>query len=878
MDITESPVVRPCSPDETGRAFAEVMAELTGRDQVPVGSDFFADLGANSLMMAQFCARVRKRPELPSVSMRDVYRTPTPAGLAAAVAEPAESPAPAAQQPSPGPAGPPRRASPLEYLGCGVLQALLFAAYSLLAAEILGVGADWLIAGSGLATCYLRSVAFGAAVLLVGGTVPIALKWILVGRWTPREIRLWSLGYVRFWLVKTLVQRNPLLPFFSGSPLYSLYLRALGARIGRGVTALSAFVPVCTDLLTIGEGTVICKDTYFTTYRAEGGVLRTGPVDIGAHAYLGEMSVLDIDTRIGDGAELGHASALHPGQTVPDGETWHGSPAVPADVRYRRVEPRSCGSVRRAWFAVRQLLFAVLVAIPLSLGVLYLLLVAAPQLSPGLGLGSAELDFTAAGFYGKALVVSAILFAGVRLLSFAVSVAVPRLLNPLLKPGETYRFYGPRHAAHRVIRRLSNARFFKDVFGDSAAIVHYLRSVGCKVSKAEQTGSNFGQQEKFENPFLFATGAGTMVADGLSVLNAEYTSTSFRLSQVRVGAKNFLGNHIAYPAGAKTGDNCLLATKVLVPLDGPLRSNVGLLGSPSFEIPRSVDRDSQLGHPETPAEFRRALAAKTRHNTVSMLMFVLYQWLFFFGLILLAWASKIYYAQLGAWLLALDVAGMTIYSVAYFVAVERIAVLVRPQRPISCSIYDRRFWRHERFWKAASATEHIQLLNGTPFKALAWRLLGAEVGRRLFDDGCFIAEKTLVRLGNDVTLNAGSVVQCHSQEDGGFKMDRIAIGSDCTVGVNALVHYGVKMGRGSSLAANSFLMKGEEVPENACWGGNPAHEVRAGIPGQRSFARRQDAGEADPPSMPDESADRDGPDVARPRPAASQGKTHVDQT
>mgnify|MGYP006195923933 CR=1 FL=1 len=30
---------------------------------------------------------------------------------------------------------------------------------------------------------------------------------------------------------------------------------------------------------------------------------------------------------------------------------------------------------------------------------------------------------------------------------------------------------------------------------------------------------------------------------------------------------------------------------VMVPLDGPLRENIGLLGSPAFEIPRSVLRD-----------------------------------------------------------------------------------------------------------------------------------------------------------------------------------------------------------------------------------------------------------------------------------------------
>jgi acetyltransferase-like isoleucine patch superfamily enzyme len=36
------------------------------------------------------------------------------------------------------------------------------------------------------------------------------------------------------------------------------------------------------------------------------------------------------------------------------------------------------------------------------------------------------------------------------------------------------------------------------------------------------------------------------------------------------------------------------------------------------------------------------------------------------------------------------------------------------------------------------------------------------------------------------------------------------------------VHYGVTMGDGVVLAPDSFLMKGEEVPPNAEWGGNPA--------------------------------------------------------
>ena len=45
------------------------------------------------------------------------------------------------------------------------------------------------------------------------------------------------------------------------------------------------------------------------------------------------------------------------------------------------------------------------------------------------------------------------------------------------------------------------------------------------------------------------------------------------------------------------------------------------------------------------------------------------------------------------------------------------------------------------------------------------------------------------------------------------------------IGVGALVHYGVTMGDGSVLAPDSFLMKGEEIPQHARWGGNPAREM-----------------------------------------------------
>ncbi|MYW21215.1 peptide synthetase, partial [Streptomyces sp. SID2955] len=62
---------------ETENKLAAALAELVGTEHVPAESHFFTDLGANSLVMAQFCARLRKIPDLPSPSIRDIYRHPT---------------------------------------------------------------------------------------------------------------------------------------------------------------------------------------------------------------------------------------------------------------------------------------------------------------------------------------------------------------------------------------------------------------------------------------------------------------------------------------------------------------------------------------------------------------------------------------------------------------------------------------------------------------------------------------------------------------------------------------------------------------------------------------------------------------------------------
>ena len=813
---------RPGVETELAEQLGGVLAGVMGTEHVSVDGDFFDDLGADSLKMAHFCARVRKLPDLPKVSMKDVYRHSTLRGLAAALG--ADTPGAAVEPVPTVVAQPPTPASSRQVALCGLLQLLAFVGYAYLSAVVLARMYDVLSAGSSVLDVYLRAVLCSVALLAFLFAVPVLVKWVLVGRWKQQEIPVWSVAYVRFWLVRTLVQRNPLVLIFAGSPLYSLYLRALGATVGRGVSIFTLNVPVCTDLLTIGAGTVVRKDAFLNGYRAHAGMIQTGSVTLGRDVFVGEVTVLDIDTSMGEGSQLGHTSALPAGQSLPAGTRWHGSPAQPTDVDYRRLAPGTCGTPRRVVYSLVQLLAVLVVYLPLAIGGTTLLLLELPQLK--VLLEPQSVDPGSWAFYGYALEASAVLFFGSMVVGLLVVATVPRVLNLALAPDRVYPLYGPRYALHRAITRITNPKIFPFFFGDSSYIVPYLRWVGYDLRKVRQTGSNFGQAVKHESPYLSSVGSGTVVADGLSIMNADISSTSFRLSRASIGANNFLGNRIAYPAGGRTGDNCLLGTKVMIPTDGAIRENVGLLGSPPFEIPRTVDRDSGFDLDDT--ELRRRLTAKNRHNLATMAMYLVVRWVFVFVLTLSGSVAASLYTSIGALAVALVNVLVLFLSVAYFVLVERAVSHLQLRRPDGCSIYEAGFWRHERFWKLSSVA-FVMAFSGTPFKSLIWRLMGARVGRRVFDDGCTLTERRFTTIGDDCTLNAGSIVQTHSQEDGAFKSDDTTLGAGCTLGVGAFVHYGVTVGNGAVLAADSFLMKGEDMPAQAHWGGNPAKELRDAV-------------------------------------------------
>jgi Phosphopantetheine attachment site. len=80
-----------------------VLAGIMGIEQVSVDSHLFYDLGADSLVITTFCARLRTRADLPPISTKEVYQRPTVRSLAAALTDAGPAPSRAAES-APAPA------------------------------------------------------------------------------------------------------------------------------------------------------------------------------------------------------------------------------------------------------------------------------------------------------------------------------------------------------------------------------------------------------------------------------------------------------------------------------------------------------------------------------------------------------------------------------------------------------------------------------------------------------------------------------------------------------------------------------------------------------------------------------------------------------
>ncbi|WP_235503478.1 Pls/PosA family non-ribosomal peptide synthetase [Aeromicrobium sp. Root344] len=195
---------------------------------------------------------------------------------------------------------------------------------------------SWLLAGGASGVVLIAAGAVAAC-------VAAGAKWSLVGKVRSAEHPLWSSFVWRNELADTFVEvlgAPWLARSASGTPVLNLWLRSLGARVGRGVWCETYWLPEA-DLITLGAGCTVNRGCVVQTHLFHDRILSMDTVTLEPGSTLGPHSVILPAATIGAHASIGPVSLVMRGESVPKKTRWIGNPIGPwADADADVAAPR----------------------------------------------------------------------------------------------------------------------------------------------------------------------------------------------------------------------------------------------------------------------------------------------------------------------------------------------------------------------------------------------------------------------------------------------------------------------------------------------------------------------------------------------------------
>jgi len=168
---------------------------------------------------------------------------------------------------------------------------------------------------------------FVVAGCLVHMMLVLLCKWGIIGRFREGKARTFSWYFLKWWLVRRIIHVSSLYSFvFDETPLSSVWLRLMGAKVGSGTSVEQAYI-LEPDLVTIGNGCILEFETQLSTSEIKGGVIEFRGVKIGDNVKLGVRSVLLGGTHVESGCEVLPKAALDWTTTRKPNSSFSGSPA-----------------------------------------------------------------------------------------------------------------------------------------------------------------------------------------------------------------------------------------------------------------------------------------------------------------------------------------------------------------------------------------------------------------------------------------------------------------------------------------------------------------------------------------------------------------------
>jgi non-ribosomal peptide synthetase-like protein len=629
-------------------------------------------------------------------------------------------------------------------------------------------------------------------------------KWLLIGKFKEGRYPLWGNYYFRWWLAR-LFQRMCPEHLLSGTPLMPIYLRLMGANVGKncyvGTHEFGAF-----DLISIGNDSSIAQDCQILGYSVFDGYINFGRINIGNDCYIGTHSSMSINSTMKDGSMIKEQSMVAPNQTINAGEFWAGSPAkkdnLDNDV-YRLIKtPNNVSQSKRAVFAVIHLVILEFFGL---LSVLFF--------AQGFVFGAFLRRIPA-----WVLLVSPITASAIVLLSILEIILLKRLFMNKIKPG-VYSIYSMYYVRKWVADNITylSLQLLHTLYA-TLYTVPFLKALGAKIGKDVEIST-----VTHISPELFEVGDGSFFADASMAGTPKVYNNSVIYEKIKVGSRTFIGNSALVPINANIGDDCLIGVMSVPPNKEKTENGTSWLGTPAMYLhKRDINNDFSSEETYKPSkllyfkrliiEFIRVILPTNIYVLASYALANIFHDIcvnFYF------WPSVL--------LMALSMAAFE-GALILFVVLLKFSLL-GTYKPSVNPLWSSYVWKTEfvtGIYDSMLGDHILTPLTGTPMLPVVMRLFGCRIGKNVFLDTIFISEFDLVKIGREAAVNYNSTMQTHLFEDRVLKMDCLVIGNRASVGNGSVVLYDTYMEEGAVLGSLSLLMKGETLEAYTNWHGNPS--------------------------------------------------------
>lgn len=786
--------------NETEEILVNVWKEVFGIENISIKDDFFNDLGGHSLLAAKAASILRYKHSF-ELAIRDLYVNPTIEKLSAIAESKKKDKSKVEKEPVV------HKFSKSKFSGLvKIMQAfsmyliygfvvlpltILILYYMQYAENDITIG---MMVFGGLAI----SIFMYPLLLLLG----IALKWLFIGKIKPGVYPVYGLYYYRWWLSDR-IQALTGSQLLAGSPLMSLYYRLMGAKIGKNCI-IDTHLCSSWDNLFIGDNTSIGNETQLMGCVVEDGYLKIGKINIGNNCFVGIHSYVGMNTHMHDNSKLGDISALQNNQQIKADESRQGSPTIITEVKIPQGEKYKSKSI--FWGTMHLLAIFALFAFILLSGTPSLLLV-----NYGLASSIIVVNIITLLISGPLGVISFCLFA----------VLVKKVVFNKIKPG-TYKteslFFLRKWFIDSIIRL--SVMLVKPVY-TTIFFPAWLRMLGAKVGKRAEisTVSQF-------SPELMIIGDESFFADGSIIGGRHFYNGYMEVSMTKIGNRSFVGNSAILPVGTSIGDNCLIGVLSVPPVKkGTIENATDWLGSPSFNLParQKVEGfdDKVIFKPTLKLYILRYLIDSFRIFIPSTIELV--------GVLTVFYSAYFIYEIMGIYYMLglIPIVGLLVAMVSSLLVVGVKWLLLGRIKPTIKPLWSTFVWFNEAVNGAYESitAQALAPFIGTPFFAPFLRFMGCKIGKNAHLGTSLFSEFDLVNIDDNVSLNAGVVIQNHLFEDRIMKASSLQIKENCNIGNMAIVLYDSVIDKNTSLRPLSLVMKGENLPSNSKWEGIPCQIV-----------------------------------------------------